>query len=211
MTRRWVVAVASAVALVLAACSDTSKERCDDREDNDSNGLTDCDDPACSGAICGPNGLACSPVNGTCSACSGNGGTVEASGETTCGDGADNDCDGAADCADPECQGRLCDALGHTCGAPDAAGQSTCGGVAGGGATGTIGYFRVAQVEHQVLGALGSGYHEQSLVTFEVLGVDGAPLAGLRVTFTHESQGGSFIGAVARCSGTSRACGRGRR
>jgi hypothetical protein len=202
MMRRRAVAVASAVALIVVGCSESSKERCDDREDNDSNGLTDCDDPACSGAICGPNGLACVP-GGTCSACSGNGGAVEAS-ETTCGDGADNDCDGAADCADPDCQGRPCDALGHTCSPPDAAGHSTCGGVPGGGGTiGAIGYFRAASVEYEVLGALGSGYHEQSLVTFEVLGVDGAPLAGLPVTFTHESQGGSFIGAVARCSGTS--------
>jgi hypothetical protein len=54
-----------------------------------------------------------------------------------------------------------------------------------------------------VLGALGSGYQEQSLVTFEVLASDGTPYAGLPVKFSHVSQGDSFIGTVASCAGTN--------
>jgi hypothetical protein len=200
MTRRRSIVVLAA--LLLAACSGSNDEICNDGKDNDSNGLTDCEDPACGpGAVCGPNGLACAQAQ-SCSACSGNGGLAE-SHESTCGDGFDNDCDGAIDCADPDCQGQLCDTVGHTCTPPDAAGRSTCGGAAPvGGTAGTIGYFRLVSAEYQVLGALGSGYHEQSLLTFEILSVDGSPLAGVRVTFSHEAQGGSFIGAVARCTGT---------
>lgn len=56
-------------------------EICGDRLDNDSNGLTDCDDPACSGTA------ACSPP-------------VE-----ICGDGLDNDANGLTDCRDPACLG----------------------------------------------------------------------------------------------------------
>jgi hypothetical protein len=215
MMQRGLFAVV--LALLVAGCSD-SNEVCGDGEDNDSNGQVDCEDSACGvGAVCGPNGLACA-ADLTCSTCSGNGGTPEPDGETICGDGVDNDCDGAVDCADANCQpqgsqpGRSCDSTGRTCSVPDAAGLATCGvgssgGGGGGGGTAAIGYLRLASAEHQVLGAFGSGYFEQSLLVFEVLASDGTPYAGLPVKFSHASQGGSFIGAVAACtSGDSPVC-----
>ncbi len=104
----------------------------------------------------------------------------------------------------------FCDTTGRTCSAPDAAGVATCGvGSSGGGGGGTaaIGYIRLAQAEHQVLGAYGSGYFEQSLLVFEVVASDGTPYAGLPVKFSHQSQEGSFIGSVAACTtGTSPVC-----
>jgi hypothetical protein len=205
MTHRAVFAMACA--LVLAACSDNN-ETCGDGEDNDSNGMVDCQDSACGvGTVCGPNGLACGSDQ-TCTSCSGNGGTPEPNGETICGDGVDNDCDGAVDCADSSCQpqggqsGRICDTTGRTCSAPDGTGLAACGvgSSGGGGGTAAIGYIRLAQAEHYVLGALGSGYREQSLLVFEVLASDGTPYAGLQVEFSHGSQGGSFIGTVAACT-----------
>lgn len=211
MIRRAVVAMVSA--LLVSSCSDNT-EVCGDGADNDSNGVADCEDSACgAGASCGPNGLVCGSDR-ACSACSGNGGTPEPNGERTCGDGVDNDCDGAVDCADADCQpqdsqpGRVCDATGRTCSAPDAAGIATCGTASGGGGGGSgsggsaaIGTLRLESAEHSVLGALGSGYKEQSLLTFQVLASDGAPYAGLPVRFSHESQGGSYIGPVASCTG----------
>jgi hypothetical protein len=214
MTQRGVFAVLCA--LLLVACSDND-EVCGDGEDNDGNGEVDCADSACGvGVACGPSGLSCASDR-TCSACSGNGGTPEPGGETTCGDGVDNDCDGAVDCADPNCQpqgtepGRTCDSTGRTCSTPDAAGHASCGlgssGGGGGGADAAIGYLRLASAEHPVLGAFGSGFREQSLLVFEVLASDGTPYAGLPVRFTHGSQGGSFIGAIAACTaGDSPVC-----
>jgi hypothetical protein len=206
MSQRGVFAIFCA--LLVAACSDNS-EVCSDGEDNDSNGVADCEDSACGvGASCGPNGLVCGSSQ-SCSVCSGNGGTAEPNGEQTCGDGVDNDCDGAVDCADADCQpqgtqaGRTCDGTGRTCSAPNASGISTCGttsGGGGGGGSAAIGYIRLDSAEYYVLGALGSGYREQSLLTFQVLASDGGPYAGLPVRFSHESQGGSFIGPVASCT-----------
>lgn len=189
--------VAAAAFTLLVACSQDQKEACTDGEDNDFNGLTDCEDSACGpGAICGPNGIACA-TDRTCSACSGNGGVAEPA-ETSCADGVDNDCDGAIDCADPDCTGKVCDAAGNTC-----AGGGCGGGPGSGGSAKTIGYIRLAKAEHDVLGAFGSGYREQSLLTFEVIASDGSPYAGLPVRFSHESQGGSFIGTMATCSETA--------
>jgi hypothetical protein len=194
-----------AVSLLLA-CS-RADEVCDDGVDDDDDTLVDCADPDCAvGARCSPLGLLCD-AESTCSTCGGNGGVPETDGEATCGDGADNDCDGLVDCADPDCQpqgdlpGGLCDAAGHVCGAPDGTGASTCGG--GGGGTGgaeAIGAIRLAEAEHVVLGAFGSGYQEQSLLTFEVRTPAGAPYPGLAVAFSHVSLGGSFIGAAPACS-----------
>jgi hypothetical protein len=213
MSQRAVFAMA--LALVLGACSDNN-EICSDGEDNDGNGQVDCEDSACGvGTVCGPNGLVCA-TGQTCTSCSGNGGTAEPGGETTCGDGVDNDCDGAVDCADSNCQpqggepGRICDTTGRTCSAPDGTGVATCGvGSSGGGGGGAaaIGYIRLASAERQVLGAYGSGYFEQSLLVFEVVASDGTPYAGLPVKFSHQSQEGSFIGSVAACTpGTSPVC-----
>jgi hypothetical protein len=54
---------------------------------------------------CGDAGGAC--VDGVCSSCDPT--------ETECANAADDDCDGARDCADPECAGSVCDAAGGTC------------------------------------------------------------------------------------------------
>jgi hypothetical protein len=78
-----------AVVLVslLAACEGqiaspvSALEICDDADDNDQNGITDCEDPACN----------------TAPAC-----LVPASNEI-CGDSQDNDQDGDTDCDDSEC------------------------------------------------------------------------------------------------------------
>ncbi len=94
------------------ACSGGSGPEliCSDGKDNNCSGLIDCADPTCNGVTCrlalngGTSGTQC--VAGAC-ACSGNGGAVEAA-ETSCGDGFDNDCDGLADCADPDCGARTC-------------------------------------------------------------------------------------------------------
>ena len=62
----------------------TVVEVCGNGLDDDENGLTDCDDPACFGNSC----------------------------PEVCGDGLDNDADGAADCADVDCDEfcmELCD------------------------------------------------------------------------------------------------------
>lgn len=171
MTRRVALI---ACALLVVACSDNN-EVCHDGVDNDNDTLADCADEACAGASCGPNGLVCG-TDQKCSACSGNGGAAEAA-EATCGDGFDNDCDGKIDCADPDCQpadgasGKVCDELGRTCSAPDALGRSVCGtsGTGGGGGV-SLSYIRLISAEYDVLGARGSGYQEQSLLTFEVRG-----------------------------------------
>ena len=60
---------------------------CNDGLDNDENGLTDCDDPACAEA------QTCLP-------------------ETNCNDGQDNDADGQADCDDDDCA-ELCIEAGN--------------------------------------------------------------------------------------------------
>jgi hypothetical protein len=162
-----------ACAAFLVACSGND-EVCDDGQDNDGNGQIDCADAACPvGTACAPHGLVCA-AGLTCTACSGNGGPVETK-ETSCTDGADNDCDGLADCADPDCPRDGC------------AGGSTGSAV--------LGSLRVASIQHRVLGARSSGYQEQSWIVFEALDTAGRPYpAGLTVRFTHTSQGGSFLG-----------------
>lgn len=197
------------VAVSLAGCDD--KEDCSNRKDDDGNGLVDCADPGCGpGAICGPSGAACG-TTGACDACSGNGGVAEAP-EATCGDGFDNDCDGLIDCNDPDCQptgtapGKVCDAAGHVCSAKDVTGRSTCTGNPGSGGGGgsteppALGSITPATTGVQVLGAQGSGYHERALATFQLSTAYGTPYPpGLPVSFTHASQGGSFIGTTPDC------------
>ncbi len=72
----------------LPACTPTSseEERCDDRADDDCDGLLDCDDPDCEGAPACP--IACTP---------------SAPREVRCRDGRDDDCDGLVDCLDVDC------------------------------------------------------------------------------------------------------------
>jgi hypothetical protein len=64
-----------------------------------------------------------------------------------------------------------------------------------------LGQVRLVSQQYSVLGVRFSGYQEKSLLTFQALDSTGAPYpAGLRVDFTHESQGTSFIGAAANCT-----------
>jgi hypothetical protein len=104
---------------------------CNDGVDNDCNGKTDCDDPACAADIAckppicaanttkscydGPAGTqgvgVCHAGTQTCapdgqswsSTCAGE--VVPGSEAGHCGDGVDNDCDGMSDCLDPDCNG----------------------------------------------------------------------------------------------------------
>jgi hypothetical protein len=84
---------------------------CNDGLDNDCNGLTDCQESACVGQVCGTAGQVCGDA-GTC-LCTGGGGPLEMP-EMSCMDGFDNDCNGLIDCADPACAGTSCGA-GCTC------------------------------------------------------------------------------------------------
>ncbi len=99
---------------------------CNDGVDNDCDALVDCLDTAsCRGRSCGGPGAACDSDGGC--ACSGNGGAPEAV-EQSCGDGADNDCDGLADCKDPDCAGASCGGPGATC---SSGGNCRCSGNGG--------------------------------------------------------------------------------
>ncbi|MBN2723114.1 MAG: lamin tail domain-containing protein [Deltaproteobacteria bacterium] len=98
---------------------------CDDSSDNDSDGLTDCQDPDCDG-LAGPGGITCEAAETTCddgndndgdgmvdcadSDCDGLTGPDSVAcelSETTCNDGIDNDGDTLVDCADPDCDGLM--------------------------------------------------------------------------------------------------------
>jgi hypothetical protein len=69
---------------------------CTDNQDDDCDGLTDCDDGDCSqDASC------------TC--------TPDEANEASCGDGRDNDCDGDPDCRDGDCARDPCGANGKVC------------------------------------------------------------------------------------------------
>jgi hypothetical protein len=98
-----------------------SAEVCSDGADNDCDGLTDCDDDDCDGEICDADlGLTCSGgAESSCSVCPG--GELK---EVSCDDGLDNDCDGAVDCADTDCDGKICGDGGLTC----KNGGCACGG-----------------------------------------------------------------------------------
>jgi hypothetical protein len=76
----------SAVNLTGPLCS---PEVCDDGRDNDCDGLTDCEDPACDGQPCGDYGLVC--IGSLCQ-CPGD--------VDICDNSDDDDCDGLADCQD---------------------------------------------------------------------------------------------------------------
>jgi hypothetical protein len=70
-----------------------------------------------------------------------------------------------------------------------------------------LGGVRVVSEEFNVLGARSSGFQERSYVTFQVVDSLGQPYPeNLAVAFTHVSQGGSFLGDVASCSGTPPTC-----
>lgn len=77
-------------------------ERCDELSDKNCDQRVGCQRIECLGQKDGM-GLRCCPTG----ASSG----IEAS----CSDRLDDDCDGLADCADPDCTGKVCDAYGRTC------------------------------------------------------------------------------------------------
>ncbi len=73
--------------------STTATEICSGNQDEDRDGLVDCEDPDCEDARCGPGAMRCSLGSCTCAQ----------SVESLCGDEFDGDCDGLVDCADPDC------------------------------------------------------------------------------------------------------------
>jgi hypothetical protein len=96
-------------------------ERCGDGRDNDCDRRRDCRDPDCFGDP------ACTPDGGTLDAGTPppmDGGAMcvpNAPAEGTlrlCTDGRDNECDGAADCADPDCT-PFGDVVGECCNGAD--------------------------------------------------------------------------------------------
>ena len=83
------------------------EEICDDNEDNDDDGDTDCEDADCqTQAFCG-------------------GFEDAAAGE--CEDGIDNDADGLGDCADSDCNGVLGGPVAEGCLVPDQDFEESCG------------------------------------------------------------------------------------
>ncbi|MBK9519010.1 MAG: Ig-like domain-containing protein [Anaeromyxobacter sp.] len=89
-----------------------SEALCADGFDNDCDGLVDCADPSCQPTTPGTLANACRSAaiafGGKCDVfgqCVCPGGQAA---ETTCTDGLDNDCDGTADCLDPDCAGAAC-------------------------------------------------------------------------------------------------------
>ncbi|MDQ3265629.1 MAG: MopE-related protein [Myxococcota bacterium] len=84
---------------------------CQDGQDDDCDGQSDCDDPDCAGSVCDPGGLICVGASCQCPPAGQDGGLVA---ETACNDGVDNDCDGQVDCQDASCEAQACSASG-TC------------------------------------------------------------------------------------------------
>jgi hypothetical protein len=85
---------------------------CSDGQDNDGDTFADCDDPDCANQLC-----RATPATFRCEAvgiCSCNGVTIPGP-ETTCNDNLDNDCDGSTNCADPDCDNRICGSAGRRC------------------------------------------------------------------------------------------------
>jgi hypothetical protein len=90
-------------------------EICDNGLDDNGNGLIDCADPQCEGFVGAPTtcgvgacaatgNLLCQGGQQVDSCQPGQAGLEGPFGDATCADGIDNDCDGATDAADPNCQ-----------------------------------------------------------------------------------------------------------
>jgi hypothetical protein len=79
-------------------CLQRVEAQCFDGVDDDLNGKTDCEDPACDGRNCGA-ACVCDQLRRA---------------EDLCSDGSDNDDDVLVDCADPDCVGKAC-AAGCAC------------------------------------------------------------------------------------------------
>lgn len=90
-------------------CVQLVEDFCNDGQDNDANGTTDCADPGCLGKSCGV-GCACG---------------MGAKAEADCNDTMDNDGDSTSDCFDADCTGRSC-GTGCTCQAGGAKSESSC-------------------------------------------------------------------------------------
>ncbi|MBX7097312.1 MAG: hypothetical protein K1X89_06355 [Myxococcaceae bacterium] len=91
------------------ACELQKEADCSDGLDNDSNGKTDCLDPACDARSCG---LSC-----VCGSLGKH--------EVACANGADDDGDMATDCADDDCLGKSCGA-GCQCAAGGVKRETSC-------------------------------------------------------------------------------------
>ncbi len=78
---------------ITGRCIQRVEVQCFNGVDDDGNGLTDCEDPACDNRSCGP-ACVCRDLQ---------------PGEALCYDGEDNDGDGKTDCEDSDCQGRACE------------------------------------------------------------------------------------------------------
>jgi len=90
---------------------------CSDQYDNDGDMMADCADPDCLDEVCTP-----SPLFYTCTAggqCRCNGMQQVAENGIYCRDGLDNDCNGKRDCAEPSCNGQMCNV-------PDAGAMGVC-------------------------------------------------------------------------------------
>ena len=104
-------------ALCASTCEtadDCREAKCADGKDNDGDGASDCDDPDCNGAVCGPQGETCGP-DGECVCPPGETCECVPQGAEVCDNGMDDDCDGKLDCADADCEGEECDWDGYTC------------------------------------------------------------------------------------------------
>ncbi|MEW6430961.1 MAG: hypothetical protein AB1730_05575, partial [Myxococcota bacterium] len=89
---------------------------CSDNIDNDTDNLTDCEDPDCNNVTCG---MGCTCANAVRK-------------EVNCADGLDNDGDMLSDCADADCMGagtEICnDGIDNTCDRAIDCGDSKCTG-----------------------------------------------------------------------------------
>ncbi len=93
---------ADAGADVQADLGPTREDTCDDGQDDDGDGLTDCADTDCARQACSAD------VPGATCADGGAGNCVGGEPVDLCGDTLDNDGDGLADCDDPDCALRSC-------------------------------------------------------------------------------------------------------
>jgi hypothetical protein len=107
----WGHGLIDVAAALTGSCLPPAETSCDDGFDSDCDGLLDCLDPDCLGAVQCPEGLHCADgldndVDGDADCadvdCDSTGGCAEAG---RCADARDNDADGLVDCADMDCNG----------------------------------------------------------------------------------------------------------
>jgi hypothetical protein len=83
-------------------------EVCDDGIDNNEDGDTDCADPDCDGERCDPEDDSFVCEDGQCVIPTPTPTPTPPAIESLCFDNMDNDKDDLVDCADPDCEGRIC-------------------------------------------------------------------------------------------------------